>query len=381
MALLVSAVRSWARSEDRYYWLTSFLAARGLQQSTCRLIAANMIGLSAIPLILMFSPLGPSGPTDRWLAALVSACAIAMATVWLRHGWPTRFQSQMCVMGGSICIAVVCLIEAQPTLGLMGATTFIVLSAFTALFHDRRLLAFVWTVSAATLVVLATRLGGVDPFVTISGIALFVFTNAFVVFVCRNVISLVNRDFHNGELESLTGLLTRDAFSDRVATLVSARDRDDDRFVAIVVVSIDSFSLLTAMHGAAGGKRARVAIGHRIAVTLRRDAILAHVGESEFLIADTFNGSNATVLTDRLHQTVRSAPFRLTASIGAVTTPLGPLVGLPPHDVVEELVTLATSNMYSARKAGGQRTEATECPVLTAIDGADTDELGDDESA
>ena len=191
----------------------------------------------------------------------------------------------------------------------------------------------------------------------------------------------MNRDFHNGELESLTGLLTRDAFSDRVATLVSARDRDDDRFVAIVVVSIDSFSLLTAMHGAAGGKRARVAIGHRIAVTLRRDAILAHVGESEFLIADTFNGSNATVLTDRLHQTVRSAPFRLTASIGAVTTPLGPLVGLPPHDVVEELVTLATSNMYSARKAGGQRTEATECPVLTTIDGADTDELGDDESA
>ena len=167
MALLVSAVRSWARSEDHYYWLTSFLAARGLQQSTCRLIAANMIGLSAIPLILTFSPLGPSGPTDRWLAALVSACAIAMATVWLRHAWPTRFQSQMCVMGGSICIAVVCLIEAHPTLGLMGATTFIVLSAFTALFHDRRLLAFVWTVGAATLVVLATRLGGVDPFVTI----------------------------------------------------------------------------------------------------------------------------------------------------------------------------------------------------------------------
>jgi hypothetical protein len=38
------------------------------------------------------------------------------------------------------------------------------------------------------------------------------------VFVCRNVIGLVNRDFHNGELEPLTGLLTRDAFTDRVAT-------------------------------------------------------------------------------------------------------------------------------------------------------------------
>jgi diguanylate cyclase (GGDEF)-like protein len=381
MALLLSAVRSWARSEDHYYWLTSFLAARGLQQSTCRLIAASMIGLSAMPLILMFSTLGPSGTTNRLLAAAVSICAMAMATVWLRHGWPTRFQSQTCVMAGSICIAVACLIEAHPVLGLMGATTFIVLSAFTALFHDRRVLAFVWTVGAATLVVLGTRMGGFDPFVTICGIALIVLTNVFVVFVCRNVIRLVNREFHNGELEPLTGLLTRDAFTDRVATLVSARDRNDDRFVAIVVVSIDSFSLVTAMHGVAGGKRARVAIGHRIAVTLRRDAILAHVGESEFLIADTFGGSDATVLTERLHQTVRSAPFRLTASIGAITTPLGPLVGLPPHDVVEELVTMATSNMYSARRTGGQRTEATECPALTTIDGSDTDERDDDKSA
>jgi diguanylate cyclase (GGDEF)-like protein len=381
MSSVVSAVRSWVRSEDHYYWLTSFLAARGLQQSTCRLIAASMIGLSVMPLILTFSSLGPSGTTNRVLAAAVSICSMAMATVWLRHGWPTRFQSQICVMVGSICIAVACLIEVHPVIGLMGATTFIVLSAFTAFFHDRRVLAFVWIVGAATLVVLGTRTGGFDPLVTICGIALFVLTNVFVVFVCRNVISLVNRDFHNGELEPLTGLLTRDAFTDRVATLVSARDRNDDRFVAIIVVSMDSFSLLTAMSGVAGGQRARIAIGHRIAVTLRRDAILAHVGESEFLVADTFNGSDATVLTDRLHQTVRSAPFRLTASIGAVTTPLGPLVGLPPHDVVEELVTLATSNMYSARRTGGQRTEATECPRLTTIDGADTDECDDDKSA
>jgi diguanylate cyclase (GGDEF)-like protein len=378
---LITAARNWVRSEDHYYWLTAFLAARGLQQSTCRLIAASMIGLSAFPLILAFSSLGPSGTTNLLLAAAVSICSLVMAAVWLRHSWPTRFQSQMCVMVGSLCIAVACLIEAHPLLGLMGAMTYIVLSAFTALFHDGRLLAVVWIVGAATLVLLAIRVDGVDPFVTICGIALFVLTNVFVVFVCRNVIRLVNRDFHNGELEPLTGLLTRDAFTDRVATLVSARDRGDDRFVVIVVVSIDSFSLLTAMSGVAGGKRARVAIGHRIAVTLRRDAILAHVGESEFLIADTFNGSDATVLTERLHQTVRSAPFRLTASIGAITTPLGPLVGLPPYDVVEELVTLATSNMYSARRTGGQRTEATECPRLTTIDGADTDECDDGKSA
>ena len=379
MTSLVSAARNWARSEDHYYWLTSYLAARGLQRSTCRLIAASILGLALIPLVLSFSSLGPTGSVGRWLAAGVTVGGVALSTIWLRSSWPTRLQSQACVTLGTVCIAVACLIEAHPALGLMGASSFIVVSAFTALFHDRRMLAFTWTMGAATLLVLAARLGSVDPLLAVCGVALFALINVFVVFVCRNVLRLVDKDFHYSELEPLTGLLTRDAFSDRVATLVAARDRDDDRFVAIVVVSMDSFSLVTAVGGEAGGRDARVAIGHSISETLRRDAILAHVGESEFIIADTFTTVDASVLTERLHQTVRAASFRLTASIGVVTTPLGPLVGLPPHDVVEELVTLATSNMYIARRAGGQRTEATACPRLTALDD-NAGNLGDDVS-
>ena len=73
-----------------------------------------MIGLSAIPLMLMLSDLGPTGARDRWLAVGVSACCIAMASMWLRSKWPTRLQSQLCVGVGSILIAVACLIEANP---------------------------------------------------------------------------------------------------------------------------------------------------------------------------------------------------------------------------------------------------------------------------
>jgi diguanylate cyclase (GGDEF)-like protein len=299
-----------------------------------------------------------------------------MATLWLRSGWPSRTQSQLCVLIGSICIAVACLVDEDPAIGLLGASTFVVVSAFTAMFHDGRLLAYVWLVGAATLVALAIRLGGFDPAITISGVVLFLLINAFVVFVCRNVIRLVNTDVHYGELEPLTGLLTRDAFADRVATVV-ARDRDDDRFLAIVVVSLDSFSLLTAMKGEAGGNEARVAIGHRLGETLRRDAVLAHVGESEYLVADTFNTADASVLTERLQHSVRTAPYRLTASIGVVVTPLAPLVGHPPHDVVEELITLATSNVYDARRGGGQRTTSTANPRLTSLE--ETEQRGWDD--
>jgi diguanylate cyclase (GGDEF)-like protein len=378
---MLKTARRWLHSEDHYYWITSYLAARGLQRATCRLIAANMLGLGLMPLVLMLSDLGPTGTRNRWLAVAVSTCCVVMGSLWLRSGWPTRLQSQLCVVIGSICIALSCLIELNPGLGLMGATTFVVVSSFTALFHDGRLLVYTWFVASATLVALAVRLGGVEPAMTVCGIALFVLINLFLVFVCRNLIRLVNTQVHYSELEPLTGLLSREAFFDRVATMVAARDRNEDRYLAIVVVSLDSFSLLTAMHGAAGGNEARVAVGHRLGETLRRDALLAHIGESEYLVADTFTSADAKVLTDRLQHSVRTAPYRLTASIGVVATPIAPLVGHPPHDVIEELITIATSNMYVARTKGGQRTRATADPRLTSLEDVDSGWDDDDLSA
>jgi len=367
---VLSAVLRRLHSEDRYYWITSMLAARGHQRATCRLTALNIFGCGALPLLLMLGDHGPTGARDRSIAVAAFACCVALSTIWLRSSWPTRKLSQLSTLIVSILVSVACLIERDPAIGLIGATAFIAVSAFAAVFHAGWLLAYTWIVGVATLVVQSVRFAGVAPEVTVTVVALFALVNAFVVFCCRSVVRLVDNDVHYGELEPLTGLLTRDAFSDRIATIV-ARDRDDDRFLAIVVVSLDSFSLLTAIGGDAGGNQARVAIGQRLRETLRRDAILAHVGESEYLVADTFVSTDASVLTDRLQHTVRTAPYRLTASIGTVVTPLGELVGHPPHDVVEELITIATSNVYFARRSGGQRTETTVNPQLTSLRNAD----------
>src|SRR4029078_11750794 len=64
--------------------------------------------------------------------------------------------------GGTVCIAAASLIAADPVLGLLGSTTFVVVSAFTVVFHGGGLLAFTWSIGAATLGVLAVRLGGID---------------------------------------------------------------------------------------------------------------------------------------------------------------------------------------------------------------------------
>ncbi|HXR42371.1 MAG TPA: GGDEF domain-containing protein, partial [Acidothermaceae bacterium] len=177
----------------------------------------------------------------------------------------------------------------------------------------------------------------------------------------------------------LTGLLNREAFFDRVATLIGARSRDDDRYLVVLVINLDSFSLLTGMTGAAGGNRARVAVGQGLRQTVRRNTVVAHFGEAEFLVAEMFTTPEPSALVDRVAGAVKSAPGKLTASIGVVSTPLRPLASLPPDDVTEELLTIASTAMYTARKAGGNQACIVLDPPLTILDERDgLDERDDD---
>ena len=366
--------RRWPRHLDHYYWLTAYLAARDMQTRTCRLVATIILGLGAIPSTLMMSSVGPDGLQNRLLAGVITVCCVVMGAQWLRHCWPTRTQSQLCVVVGTVCIAVACLIEDHPVIGLLGSTAFAVLSAFTAFFHSARLLAFTWTVGVVTLGVLALRLATIDAALAVCSVVLIALVNVFVAFACRTITRLIDTEILHGEIEPLTGLLNRDGFYDHVATLIGARRRDDDRYLIVLVVNLDSFSLLTAMTGAAGGSRARVAIGQRLRETVRRDAIIAHIGDAEFFIADLFTTPDPVVLTERICGTVRTAPFRLTASIGGVSTPLQPLATYPPHDVCEELLTIATTAMYEARKAGGNQARHVPSPALAVLDDLDSQE-------
>ena len=149
-----------------------------------------------------------------------------MGALWLRHCWPTRTQSQLCVVVGTVCIAVACLIEDHPVIGLLGSTAFAVPSAFTAFFHSARLLAFTWTVGVVSLGVLALRLATIDAALAVCSVVLIALVNAFVAFACRTITRLIDTEILHGEIEPLTGLLNRDGFYDHIATLIGARSRE-----------------------------------------------------------------------------------------------------------------------------------------------------------
>ena len=121
----------WPSKLDHYYWLTAYLAAHDMQKSACRVVAAIILCLGAIPPTLMASSVGPQGLPNQALAVSVTICCLVMGALWLRQRWPTRTESQLCVVVGTVCIALASLIAADPVVGLLGSTTFVVVSAFT----------------------------------------------------------------------------------------------------------------------------------------------------------------------------------------------------------------------------------------------------------
>ena len=372
----------WWRGLDHYYWLTAFLAARGVQQTTCRLVALVILGMSAISLTMMWSPTGPQGRVSQILAVAVAVCCWGLAAIWLRGRWPTVIESRLCVCAGAVCIAVSCLIQSDALSGLFGATAFTLVAIYAAVFHTTRWLGIAWAATGVTLAVLAVRLAPFSIAFAISSVLLVGFIVMFVSLTGRAAIWLVDADILHENFEPLTGMFNRDGFYEKATTLLASRSRGDDRFVALSVVNLDSFSLVGEFSGVAGSNRARVEIAARLRETARRDAVLAHVSDSEFVIADLFESNDASALVERVRGTISGSPSHLSASIGVVTTALQPLVALPPHEVLDELMSIATNAMYESRKGGGNQVTYVRSPALTVLDDPGNDDwLGNEEPA
>jgi diguanylate cyclase (GGDEF)-like protein len=247
--------------------------------------------------------------------------------------------------------------------GLLGCTGFALLAVHIALFQTPPFAAYNMIVAGVTTVVLAVRLAaGGDPalaFVAAGLVGLVVVT---IDFAMHSVVRLTGIGVRNADdLEPLTGLLGRDAFYRESATMIAARSRSDDRHLVIVVVSLDNFALLADTEGQLAGERIRVGVANALRSTTRSGAIVAHSGDDEFLIADTFDTANCTPLAERVRRGIALTPGGLRASIGTVATPMSGLADCPPHALLDELIEIATEAMLKARRAGGNQTGHTVC--------------------
>ncbi len=370
-SLSIGAVAPGLWRVDQYYWFTALLASRGLQTAACRLVAGCIAAFALLPVGLVAGVFGPQSVGARVAAAVIVVASLAMAALWLRDHWPSRAQSLVCVLAGSIGVGAASLLVANPLIGFLGTATYVVLTVYVVCFHAARLLALTWTVGAAVMVVLVVEMASSGLAVAITCLLIAVLLNVFVAMSCRGLIKLLQPQAHHGDIEQLTGLLHRDAFYSSVATLLASRSRSDDKFLVVVAVNIDSFSLLLGLSGSGGGNRARVTVGQALRETVRHNAIVAHVSDDDFVIADTFTTADASPLVERVRGSIAATPQRLTASIGVVVTPLPPLAAEPPDEVLDKLIGIAQQAIEQARMAGGNQVRYVVRPTLEDGEGGE----------
>ena len=363
---------------DHYYLVTAMLAARGLQVWVCRLVAAWAATLGLIPVALLLSPLGPDNLSTRIGVPVLLVSCLSVSVLWLRYRWPTRAQSMISMVVGSLVIGISALLAANPVVGFLAASTFVITTLLVVFFHTPRLLTVIWTIAAVVVGVLFSRLASTDLWLAVWATAMVLVLNAFSGVACWGIIRLIQPDVHHGDSEPLTGLLHRDGFYHRVATLLASRSRSHDKYMVLVAVNIDSFSLLLGMTGSRGGDKARVAVSQALRETVRHNAIVAHIADDVFLVADTFTTADASPLVERIRGAIAVTPQRLTASIGIVCTPLAPLVIETPDHVVDQLIEAAMAAVEEARLAGGDQARYV---VLQTLDEDEDDRPDTDETA
>ncbi|MCG5434477.1 GGDEF domain-containing protein [Mycobacterium sp. MYCO198283] len=367
---MIRGLRGWWRQPDHYYWLTAFLAGRGAQRGTCRVVAATVFGFGLVALGSIGSPSGPTGDLRQGVAAAIVIGSVLMALAWLRGQWLSRSQSICFVLLSMAGIAAGCLVQTDPFNGLFGGTAFAVLAGYVAFFHTPRYLALNLLVAASTAGVLALRLvqEGGDVRLAVSTLLFLAVINAAVPFACQALVHLLGINVLNGDIDPLTGLLNREAFYRAAAGFIASRNRDDDRHLVIVVISLDNFTLLTHTDGEVSGNWAHVAVGQTLRETTRRGAVVAHVAEAEFVVADSFPSPDATPLVERVRSAIATTPPRTTASVGVASTPLRGLAQYPPQDVLDELLAIAEGAMRDARRAGGNQSRQVVRASLTALE-------------
>src|SRR6478735_1148208 len=330
MSAVLMIAPSWQdpRHPDHYHWMTSRLDARGARVATSRFIAAWMMIGGLAPALILFGSTNSSQWPLRAAGAAITIVSIVLGLFWLRGAWPTKRQSMACVIVGTALGVATCLLMPHPLLGLMGAAVFSAVATYATVFHTGQFVAYVLAAAGTVIGVTGYWLGRTDPAVALGLSLTIALSIVFMTFVVRALIGLIDADMFTGAIEPITGLLSREGFDDGVAITIAARGRTDDRYLVIVAIELDSFGAVTEM---------------------------AHTADAEFVLADVFNTRAPDPLCERINAGVHATARELTASVGAVVTPLGPLSAMAPTDVTAALLKIAGEAVQTARKNGGNQ--------------------------
>lgn len=348
-------IRRWWRQPDHYQWLSDYLAARNLQLFTRYMMAVIVLLLGVVPVLMLFTPAGPSGDVPRALSVVVTASCAVMALLWLLR-WPTRSQSTTFVVVANMGVATSCLVEAWPGTGIQGCTAFAALAGYVAFFHTSRHLAFTLAMALGTGLICAIEIvmSG-DLALASSKLLILVVGILAVPFSVQVLVHTLGLDALKSDTDPLTELPNRRGFHRSVRVLAAESSRDSNAHLSVVMVDLDDFKRINDTAGHAAGDRALIAVGDILRHSRRGDSVVGRVGGEEFVVALSGDRHDAIGLAERIRREIAQVPARVTASIGVASSSLFRAV---PHDIpgrVDDLLDSADRAMYDAKRAGGDR--------------------------
>jgi diguanylate cyclase (GGDEF)-like protein len=357
----VNAVGRWWCQSDHFDWLTLYLNTRGVGLIWRSVIAAVIASIAMVPALVLVSPTLPHYPAAVVVAPVASGFGVTVALLWLIR-WPTRGQSVLYSLTGSVGIAAACLVQSDPRAGLLGCSSFAVLGGYIAFFHTARDTTINFAIAMTTAAMLAARLMGYYD-VVVAGCAflLVLGLNVAFPFAVRWLVHALGSELRRSSVDALTGLLIRRAFYQSAYALLLRR-REGPSYLGVAVIDLDNFKRLNDTHGHSTGDRALVAVGGALRLACPPTSIIARFGGEEFVVADTYRTHDLHDIAEQLRTAIATLHYSMTASVGIAGAPLRPSFAPAERELIDDLVNLADTAMYAAKRAGGNQSRCTHIP-------------------
>jgi hypothetical protein len=242
----VNAVRRWWRQGDQFDWLTLYLNTRGIRLIWRAVIAVVIASMAVVPVVLLAGPTLPRYPVAEIVAPVASGVGMTVALLWLIR-WPTRGQSVVFALTGSVCITASCLVQRDPLAALLGCFAFAVLGGYIAFFHTAQYMVTNFAIAIATAVAIASRLiRSYDIFVAGCGLMLVLVLNVAFPIAVQWLVHALASELRQSSRDALTGLLIRRAFYQSTYGLLLRRREGPNYLVAAMIASSAS-TILKAM--------------------------------------------------------------------------------------------------------------------------------------
>ncbi|MGB8404722.1 MAG: GGDEF domain-containing protein [Mycobacterium sp.] len=347
-------LQRWWRQADHYDWIMAYLTTRGLSGLVCTLIAGMTVLTALLSVGMMATPQGAHGDLPRLVAVTATAAGVLLGLMWVA-GIPSRRQSVIFAIGVTTCIAAGALSCSDPAVAILFCTAFVMPASYIAFAHTAPSAVYNFQLAMVVATVEAVRLAESDRL--IEGLCAMWLVLALTVTVPASIQIIVRSlgiDLLQADSDPLTLVLNRRAFIIKAQELINRR-RGTDTYLMVMVIDLDGFKLLNDTLGHPIGDRALIAVAEILRSQTRDTAVIGRSGGDEFLIADTTNRPDQTSTAERLRVAISATPYPITASVGIAITALAHIGDFAAEAALDDLVTAADRQMYTAKRAGGDR--------------------------